>query len=72
MSYISSLNILSEDPSIPISEQDVTDELAIWANAQFKFDSTPGTALLDDSLNKPDQELFKVLNEFNSFGKALF
>ncbi|ORX59632.1 hypothetical protein DM01DRAFT_1381187 [Hesseltinella vesiculosa] len=50
MSYISSLNILGEDPAIPLTEDDVTNELAVWANAQFKFDSTPGTALLDDSL----------------------
>ncbi|CAO3612015.1 unnamed protein product [Cunninghamella blakesleeana] len=67
MSYISSLNILSEESSIPLSEQDVTDELSIWANAQFKFDSVPGSALLDDSLCKPDQELFKVFHSYNDF-----
>ncbi|KAI8097358.1 uncharacterized protein BX664DRAFT_356615 [Halteromyces radiatus] len=47
MSYIASLNLLGEETSIPLSEEDVTNELAMWANAEFKFDSTPGSALLD-------------------------
>jgi hypothetical protein len=71
MSYISSLNLLGDEPSIPISEEDVTDELALWANAQFKFDSAPGSALLDDPL-KPSTTndcIYGVLNNFNNFGK---
>ncbi|ORZ24188.1 hypothetical protein BCR42DRAFT_365396, partial [Absidia repens] len=69
MSYISSLNILSDDPSIPVSEEDVTDELALWANAQFKFDSTPGSALLDDPLKSSTHtdSVYGVLNDFNNF-----
>ncbi|CAO3594196.1 unnamed protein product [Absidia cylindrospora] len=69
MSYISSLNILGDDPSIPVSEEDVTDELALWANAQFKFDSTPGSALLDDPLKSSttSDSVYGVLNDFNNF-----
>ncbi|KAI8069250.1 hypothetical protein BC940DRAFT_272410 [Gongronella butleri] len=65
MSHISSLNLLGDDPSIPLTEEDVTNELALWANAQFKFDSAPGSALMDDSL-KDGNEYLKALHYHGS------
>ncbi|SAM03329.1 hypothetical protein [Absidia glauca] len=74
MSYISSLNLLSDDAPIPLSEEDVTDELALWANAQFKFDSAPGSALLDDPLKQSvstsastTNGIYGILNSYNHF-----
>ncbi|CAO0802792.1 unnamed protein product [Mucor circinelloides] len=49
MSYISSLNLLGDDSPVPLSEEALSEELAIWANAQFTFDTKPGQALADDS-----------------------
>ncbi|CAO3619216.1 unnamed protein product [Mucor hiemalis] len=49
MSYISSLNLLGDDSPVPISEEALSEELAIWANAQFTFDTKPGSAILDNS-----------------------
>ncbi|KAI8341531.1 hypothetical protein BC941DRAFT_417199 [Chlamydoabsidia padenii] len=82
MSYISSLNLLNNDAPIPLSEEDVTDELALWANAQFKFDSAPGCAILDDPLkqsitavttnnpinnDKNNDNIYGILNGYNHF-----
>ncbi|KAI8880259.1 hypothetical protein K501DRAFT_325101 [Backusella circina FSU 941] len=70
MSYISQLNLLNDDSPIPISEESLTEELSLWANAQFTFDTKPGTALPDDSL-KPSadtQDLF--LTDFSSLGQT--
>ncbi|RCH78153.1 hypothetical protein CU098_000973, partial [Rhizopus stolonifer] len=36
------LNLL-EDPSSNISEESLRDELALWTNAQFTFDTQPGS-----------------------------
>ncbi|KAL9559048.1 hypothetical protein MBANPS3_000611 [Mucor bainieri] len=49
MSYISSLNLLGDDSPVPLSEEALSEELAIWANAQFTFDTKPGQAIADDS-----------------------
>lgn len=48
MSYISSLNLLGADSPADISEEALREELSLWANAQFTFDTEPGSALLDD------------------------
>lgn len=69
MSYISSLNLLGSDSPAEITEESLAEELSLWANAQFTFDTEPGSALLDDS--KPaaasnDQrayDLFASLNQ---------
>lgn len=60
MSYISSLNLLGDDSPVPISEEALSEELAIWANAQFTFDTKPGSAILDDSYKvvQEQQDLF--------------
>lgn len=67
MSYINSLNLLGTEPSsTDISEETLTEELSLWANAQFTFDTTPGSALLDDftkDVNKNDADLFATLTE---------
>jgi hypothetical protein len=70
MSYISSLNLLGDDSPVPISEEALSEELALWANAQFTFDTKPGSAILDDSYKAiaEQQDLFSTftsLNEFN-------
>ncbi|KAI7849137.1 hypothetical protein BDC45DRAFT_289362 [Circinella umbellata] len=73
MSYINSLNLLGTDPPNDISEETLTEELSLWANAQFTFDTEPGSALLDDlnnetkspSTHKSDpNDLFATLTEF--------
>lgn len=58
MSYISSLNLLGDDSPVPLSEEALSEELAIWANAQFTFDTKPGSAILDNK----EQDLFFGLN----------
>ena len=72
MSYINSLNLLGTEPSTDISEETLTEELSLWANAQFTFDTTPGSALLDDftkDVNKNEADLFATLTEL---GNVLF
>ncbi|KAI8136895.1 hypothetical protein BJV82DRAFT_637675 [Fennellomyces sp. T-0311] len=68
MSYISSLNLLGTETPPDISEEALTEELSLWANAQFTFDTEPGSALLDDltkEASKPKSEdLFATLTEF--------
>lgn len=69
MSYINSLNLLGTEPSTDISEETLTEELSLWANAQFTFDTTPGSALLDDftkDVNKNDADLFATLTELGN------
>ncbi|KAI8376112.1 uncharacterized protein BYT42DRAFT_573453 [Radiomyces spectabilis] len=48
MSYINSLNVLTDESPLSISEEQLKEELSLWANAQFTFDTEPGSALLDD------------------------
>ncbi|KAI7876783.1 uncharacterized protein EV154DRAFT_525664 [Mucor mucedo] len=61
MSYISSLNLLNADSPAPINEEVFQDDLALWANAQFSFDTTPGSALGDE--DKKDEDLFETLSK---------
>lgn len=56
MSYISTLNLLGGESPGDISEEALTEELSLWANAQFTFDTEPGSALLDDLHEKPTQQ----------------
>ncbi|KAI8364635.1 uncharacterized protein BYT42DRAFT_618794 [Radiomyces spectabilis] len=63
MSYIASLNLLNADSPLPLSDESLTEELALWANAQFTFDIAPGSALLDDQLDKkPNNEEQPIQN----------
>ncbi|OBZ89261.1 Transcription factor zip1 [Choanephora cucurbitarum] len=59
MSYISSLNLLGDDSPIPLSEESLNEELTLWANAQFTFDTEPGTATNDNFKT----QLLHTLNE---------
>lgn len=65
MSYISSLNLLNADSPAPINEELFQEELALWANAQFSFDSTPGSALA----GKDDQKDEHLLQTLSQLGK---
>lgn len=67
MSYISSLNLLGDDSPIPISEEALSEELALWANAQFTFDTKPGSALPDESykLVAEQQKLLATIANLN-------
>jgi len=67
MDYISSLNALLDESPIPISEEDLSAELSIWANAQFTFDTEPGSAIRDDSYKQ--DEFLKTLAEVNALNK---
>ncbi|CEG66788.1 Putative Bzip transcription factor [Rhizopus microsporus] len=49
MSYISQLNLLDDSPSL-IPEEQLREELALWANAQFTFDMQPGS---EAAIEKP-------------------
>jgi hypothetical protein len=70
MSYISSLNLLNADSPAPINEEVFQEELALWANAQFSFDTTPGSALVDEDTNKNDgNNLFETLSKLSQLGK---
>lgn len=67
MSYIASLNLLGDDSPVPISEEALSEELSIWANAQFTFDTKPGSAILDDyNKTAEQQDLFFDLNDTNN------
>lgn len=70
MSYISSLNLLNADSPAPINEDVFQDELALWANAQFSFDTTPGSALGDEE--KKDENLFETLSKLTQLGRPPF
>ncbi|KAI8066804.1 hypothetical protein BC940DRAFT_257386 [Gongronella butleri] len=52
MSYISSLNLLNADSPVLNKEEGFSDDLSLWANAQFTFDVAPGTALHDEDKEK--------------------
>lgn len=67
MSYISSLNLLNTDSPAPINEELFQGELALWANAQFSFDTTPGSALGDEDTK--DEDLFETLSKLTQLGK---
>lgn len=73
MSYISSLNLLNADSPAPINEEVFQDELALWANAQFSFDTTPGSALADEGTNKKDgNNLFETLSKLSQLGNSIY
>jgi hypothetical protein len=61
MSYISQLNLLNADSPVPINEDAFAEELALWANAQFSFDTAPGSAIVDEE-NK-DAKLLEALTQ---------
>ncbi|KAG2198277.1 hypothetical protein INT47_004361 [Mucor saturninus] len=67
MSYISSLNLLGDDSPVPLSEEALSEELAIWANAQFTFDTKPGSAIVDDSYKAvaEQQNIFSTFENLN-------
>ncbi|KAG0164968.1 hypothetical protein DFQ30_009142 [Apophysomyces sp. BC1015] len=71
MSYISQLNLLGDDSPLPISDESLTEELSLWANAQFTFDTEPGSALLNDPLKTKSNEntMFQALTNFSDLGK---
>ncbi|KAI8098100.1 uncharacterized protein B0P05DRAFT_523445 [Gilbertella persicaria] len=69
MSYISSLNLLGDDSPVPLSEETLSEELALWANAQFTFDTKPGTAIHDDSYKENIFSTFANLNDHLSNDK---
>ncbi|KAI8636116.1 hypothetical protein BD408DRAFT_438209 [Parasitella parasitica] len=62
MSYISSLNLLNADSPAPINEDVFQEELALWANAQFSFDTTPGSALSGNDDEKEENLLQTLTN----------
>ncbi|ORZ17106.1 hypothetical protein BCR42DRAFT_374187 [Absidia repens] len=64
MSYIASLNLLNTDSPAPPSEDTFSDDLSLWANAQFTFDSAPGSALLEDDKKEENEKLFASLTDF--------
>lgn len=68
MSYISSLNLLNADSPAPINEEVFQEELALWANAQFSFDTTPGSALVGED-DKKDENLFQTFTKLTQLGK---
>ncbi|KAI8580794.1 hypothetical protein K450DRAFT_279733 [Umbelopsis ramanniana AG] len=53
-SFISSLNVEVPETN-DLSEQELADELAIFANAQFTFDMPPGMGIQDDKPMPPEQ-----------------
>ncbi|KAI9284508.1 hypothetical protein BC943DRAFT_64092 [Umbelopsis sp. AD052] len=53
-SFISSLNVEGPETN-DLSEQELADELAIFANAQFTFDMPPGMGIQDDKPMPPEQ-----------------
>jgi hypothetical protein len=53
-SFISSLNVEGPE-SNGLSEKELADELAIFANAQFTFDMPPGMGIQDDKPMPPEQ-----------------
>ncbi|KAI8984499.1 hypothetical protein BDF20DRAFT_911593 [Mycotypha africana] len=63
MSYISSLNLLTDDSPVPLSEEALNEELALWANAQFTFDTNQNTAVHND----PYKSISEQPNLFASF-----
>lgn len=70
MSYISSLNLLNADSPAPINEEAFQEELALWANAQFSFDTTPGSALAGED-DKKDENLLQTLTKLTQLGKKI-
>ncbi|KAI9478719.1 MAG: hypothetical protein EXX96DRAFT_619643 [Benjaminiella poitrasii] len=64
MSYISSLNLLNTDSPVTTNEETFQEELALWANAQFSFDTTPGIALKEDD-NEKEKQLLQTLTKLS-------
>ncbi|KAI9304334.1 hypothetical protein BJ944DRAFT_231387 [Cunninghamella echinulata] len=65
MSYISSLNLLNSDSPAPITEDTFSDDLSLWANAQFTFDCAPGSALIEEDKKQENETLLSSLSDFN-------
>ena len=67
MSYISTLNLLNADSPTQMNEEAFQEELALWANAQFSFDTTPGSAIVEDK--KENSNLLETFKEIAQLGK---
>ncbi|CAO3611436.1 unnamed protein product [Cunninghamella echinulata] len=65
MSYISSLNLLNSNSPAPITEDTFSDDLSLWANAQFTFDCAPGSALIEEDKKQENETLLSSLSYFN-------
>ncbi|CEI88359.1 Putative Bzip transcription factor [Rhizopus microsporus] len=63
MSYISNLNLLYADTPTEINDDTFQEELALWANAQFSFDTAPGSAIVDDEKAKEETQLLETFKE---------
>ncbi|ORE04425.1 hypothetical protein BCV72DRAFT_243583 [Rhizopus microsporus var. microsporus] len=63
MSYISNLNLLYADTPTEINDDAFQEELALWANAQFSFDTAPGSAIVDDEKAKEETQLLETFKE---------
>ncbi|KAI8084605.1 uncharacterized protein BX664DRAFT_337367 [Halteromyces radiatus] len=63
-SYMSSLDSLALEPtdyqSSHINEEEAAADLALWTNAKFTYDTTPGQGILEE---KPAFDLDKVMYE---------
>ncbi|KAI8380637.1 hypothetical protein EDC96DRAFT_434261 [Choanephora cucurbitarum] len=66
MSYIASLNLLNTDSPSSDNEQVFQDDLALWANAQFNFDTSPGSAIHEEHNN---EAIFDTLTKLTQLGK---
>ncbi|CAO3669059.1 unnamed protein product [Rhizopus stolonifer] len=64
MSYISTLNLLNADSPTQINEEAFQEELALWANAQFSFDTTPGSAIVEEQKKDNLLQTFKEIAQF--------
>lgn len=69
MSYISNLNLLYADTPTEINDDAFQEELALWANAQFSFDTAPGSAIVDDEKAKEETQLLETFKEIAQLGK---
>ena len=69
MSYIASLNLLNTDSPALENEQVFQDDLALWANAQFNFDTAPGSAVHEEPNN---EAIFDTLTKLTQLGKLFF
>ncbi|KAI7863082.1 hypothetical protein BDF14DRAFT_1847649 [Spinellus fusiger] len=78
MSFISSLNLLHSDSPLVVTEDTFSDELALWANAQFTFDITPGTALVDEcgpethNEQSKQEDVFKLLDHYKAMETSAY
>ncbi|KAG1439020.1 hypothetical protein G6F56_012437 [Rhizopus delemar] len=64
MSYISTLNLLNADSPTQINEEAFQEELALWANAQFSFDTAPGSAIVEEQKKDNLLQTFREIAQF--------